>query len=258
MNNIPAGLALWAPTSITVGGTNATLITGADANGAGGTAADPAAIIAARINAVGATTGQATYQLAVGGASGVFDATFNVYSSVDAVLAVTTADFSLVGSYAPLSADVSPADYTDASKKVQLLRFATTATTTLTGFLVVTPATQAVSIPYVVSDGTQTGWVTGIVIDNTGSSSVVYDTKGATGTCTLSFFSADGVMTAPASFTTPAIVPGGNYAFTLNQPAALGSANYEGPVVVKCNFDHVAVYAYITGHGSSGAFFTGR
>jgi hypothetical protein len=135
-------------------------------------------------------------------------------------------------------------------------RFATTSTTSISGFLVTTWSSTSVSLPYVVTDGTPTGWVTGIAIGNTGSSNDVFTNKGASGACTLNFFSIDGVATPPAAITTPMIVPGGTVAFTLNQADYLGSAAYTGQVVIQCNFDNVAVYSYATGHGTTGVYVT--
>jgi hypothetical protein len=256
INNLPSGLALWTAQSIKIGGAMATLISGADAMGAGGSTAD-AAKAWYRVNAAGATSGQVTYQLSPGGIADQTAVRIDLYSSKDTTslgLTTTANPVTLVGSFAPLSTDVAADAYADAG----MLRFATTSTTTPTFSLVTTPSSVTVSIPYVVTDGTPTGWVTGIAIGNTGGSSTVFTNTGATGACTLSFFSMDGVMTPPADLTTGSIVPGGTIAFTLNQPEYLGATAYSGQVVINCNFDHVAVYTYATGHGSTGVYAINR
>jgi hypothetical protein len=255
LSNLPTGLALWAPASFSVDANfHMILVSGADSKGAGGTLTDGVGF--RRINAVGATSGQVTYVLSGGGLDYTVDVIAPVYSSVDAVLGLTSAasPVTLVASYAPLSTDVAPDAYADAG----LLRFATTSITTISGFLTTTPSTVTVSLPYVVTDGDMTGWVTGMAIGNTGGSKKVFTNKGATGTCTLSFFSKDGIVAAPAAITTGPIVPGGTLAFTLDQAAYLGTTAYAGQVVVQCNFDHMSVYSYATGHGTTGVYAINR
>jgi hypothetical protein len=261
LSNLPSGLALWVPTTITVVAAveapaapaiTAQLVSGADVNGSGGTLASMTNIYS-RVNASGATMGQVTYQLSAA-LPGQADVVVPFSASMDNTLGLTTtvAPVTLVASYAPLSSDMAATAYTTAPSN--LLRFAMTSTQSFSGFLLTTPSSIAVSVPYVVSDGSATGWVTGLAIVNTGSSDTVFTNTGASGTCTLNFFSADGVAAAPAAVTTAAIVPGGTLGFTLNDTHFLGATAYSGPVVVKCNFDNVAVYSYVTGHGTTGVY----
>jgi hypothetical protein len=236
VNAIPANLALWVPQSVpTPGGGVAVLVAGADANGAGGSLASDTDWIY-RLNAAGTTSGQVTYQLSASIPT-VASVVIPVYSSMDGTLGLTTAanPVTLTASYAPLSSDIAADPY----NKAGLLRFAATSTQTSSGFLTTKPSTVSVSLPYVV---TGSGWVSGLAIVNTGSSNTIYTNTGATGACTLNFFSPDGVTPAPAALKTPAIVAGGTIGI------------YYGPVVVQCNFDNVAVYSYVAGDNTSAAY----
>lgn len=251
VNNLPANLALWVPQEVavpTTGGTVwAVLVAGADANGNGGSLASDTDWIY-RLNAAGTTSGQATYQLTapVTTQTGV---QIPVYSSKDGTLSLTTAanPVTLTGSYAPLSSDIAADPYT----KAGLLRFASTSGQTSSGFLATKPSSVSVSLPYVV---TGSGWVSGLAIVNTGSSNTIYTNAGATGACTLNFFSPDGVTPAPKAVMTPAIVPGGTIGLVLSDPLYLGTTGYYGPIVVQCNFDNVAVYSYVAGDNTSAAY----
>jgi hypothetical protein len=248
VNAIPTNLALWVPQSVYVGGNVwAMLVAGADANGAGGSLASDTDWIY-RLNAAGTTSGQATYQLS-GSIATAASVVIPVYSSKDGTLGLTTAanPVTLTASYAPLSADIAADPY----DKAGLLRFAATSTQTSSGFLTTKPSSVTVSLPYVV---TGNGWVSGLAIVNTGSSNTIYTNSGATGACTLNFFSPDGVTPAPAALKTPAIVAGGTIGIVLSDPLYLGTTVYYGPVVVQCNFDNVAVYSYVAGDNTSAAY----
>jgi hypothetical protein len=259
VNNLPANLALWVPQQVTVVNAvylnnalvtpaiTAQLVAGADANGAGGSLASSSNVVY-RVNAAGTTSGQVTYQLSASVPT-VTDVTIPVFSSKDGTLSLTTAanPVSLTASYAPLSTDIAA----DAYNKAGLLRFAATSTQSESGFLVTKPSTVSISLPYVV---TGSGWVSGLAIVNTGSSNTIYTNAGATGACTLNFFSPDGVTPAPAALKTPAIVPGGTIGIVLSDPLYLGATGYYGPIVVQCNFDNVAVYSYVAGDNTSAAY----
>jgi hypothetical protein len=259
VNNLPANLALWVPQSVTVvpavylgnalvtPAITAQLVAGADANGAGGSLASATDWIY-RLNAAGTTSGQATYQLSATIPT-VVPVQIPVYSSKDGTLSLTTAanPVTLTGSYAPLSTDIAADPY----KTAGLLRFAATSGQTSSGFLATKPSSVSVSLPYVV---TGSGWVSGLAIVNTGSSNTIYTNSGATGACTLNFFSPDGVTPAPAALKTPAIVPGGTIGIVLSDPAYLGTTGYYGPIVLQCNFDNVAVYSYVAGDNTSAAY----
>jgi hypothetical protein len=156
LSNLPTGLALWTGQSITIGGASATLVSGADANGAGGALADPSNAWY-RVNAVGATSGQVTYQLSDGGIADQSLVPIPLYTSKDtASLGLTSlaAPVTLVGGYAPLSTDIAPDEYADAG----LLRFAAASTASISGFLVTTAPSTSSSLPYFVSPAWYSGF----------------------------------------------------------------------------------------------------
>lgn len=246
VTNIPAGLALYVPQ--TAG--NLTLVLGTDANGMGGYPA-PNTVAAYAVPA----NGMVTYELDnVVNAGNTPAYTVPVYSVGTTPLAVTSAaaPFTFTGGYAPLSTDVS----NSASKPI--LRFAATSVTEKDSFIIVNLPSSHFAFPYVVSGS---GWVTGIAIINGGAGfgSAADPAKGNAGTCKLTFYSADGTMVAPTAVTVPltgatetAIVPGGNYGFTLDQ--AIGTGAYAGIVFGSCNFDNAKAFGYLNGDGTTAAY----
>jgi hypothetical protein len=247
ITNIPSGLTLYVPQ--TAG--PLTLILGTDANGFGGYPA-PATVASYAVPA----NGMVTYQLdpAAINVGNTPAYSVPVYSVGTTPLAVTSAaaPFTFTGGYAPLSTDVS----NSASKPI--LRFATTSVTEYDSFIVVNLPSSHFAFPYVV---TGNGWVTGIAIINGGAGfgSAADPTKGNAGTCKLTFYSADGTVVAPTAVTVPltgaaetAIVPGGNYGFTLDQ--AIGTGSYAGIVFGACTFDNAKAFGYLNGDGTTAAY----
>jgi hypothetical protein len=245
LTNIPAGLALYVPQKTA----QLVLINGADANGLGGYPAYPT-VAAYPVPA----NGMVTYEAIAVDGSQPPPYVIPVYSVGTSPLGVTSAaaPFTFVGSYAPLSSDIS------ASATAPILRFAKTSVTTIDSFLIVTLPSSTFAFPYLVSGG---GWVTGIAVINGGSGwdSAADIKSGTAGTCKLTFFSADGTAVPPASVTVPltgasiaAIPAGGNYGFTLDQ--AIGAGSYAGIVFGTCNFDNVKAFGYLNGAGTTAAY----
>jgi hypothetical protein len=244
LTNLPAGLALYVPQATA----KLQLILGTDANGLGGYPAPPS-LAAYPVPA----NGMVTYQALASDGSQPPAYVVQVYSVGTTPLALTSAaaPVTFMGSYAPLSSDVS------ASASSPVLRFAKTSVIEADSFIIVTLPSSHFVFPYVVSGS---GWVTGIAIVNAGSGfgSATAPTKGTAGTCKLTFYSADGVTAAPAAVTVPlasasmtAIPAGGNYGFTLDQAITGG---YAGIVYGVCNFDNVQAFGYLNGDGTTAAY----
>jgi hypothetical protein len=245
VTNIPAGLTLYVPQTTA----QLVLINGADANGLGGYPAYPT-VAAYPLP----STGMVTYEAIAPNGGLPPGYTIPVYAAGVTPIGLTTAaaPFTFMGSYAPLSADIS------ASASAPILRFSKTSVTEIDSFLIVHLPSSRFAFPYVV---TGNGWVTGIAIVNAGAGfgSAAKVSMGNAGTCALTFYSADGTAVAPATVTVPltgaaisAIPAGGNYGFTLEQ--AIGTGSYAGIVYGTCNFDNVKAFGYLNGDGTTAAY----
>jgi hypothetical protein len=104
--------------------------------------------------------------------------------------------------------------------------------------------TTTLLFPFVTN---QAGFDTGIVITNTS-----LDTAGTApqpGTCTVSYFSANGGTVPPPQTTNAAIPGGGQLTFTLSTGGNLGiggAPGFQGYIMATCNFQYAHGFALIT------------
>jgi hypothetical protein len=246
ITNIPAGLALYVPTTIATTGGSAVLQVATDNNGAGGAPNSETTNKNVLVNPNGATSAVVVYVDAIG----IADTTaFSVpFFSVATFPIATATDAAVISAgYAPLSTDIGH------TLSTATPRFLATALTSFSGLFATTAGSSTLVFPYVV---TGNGWVTGIAINNAGAGTgdVTDPTKGAAGTCALTFYSVDGTVTAPATVTTPSITPGGTQAFLLG--TLLKDAPYSGLVVAKCNFINASGFVYLTDTQTTAAYLT--
>jgi len=237
----------------TGGASRVVLISGADANGAGGTAATGSTVgNVANLSQVAVGTG--------GTATLVYEvvtADPNVIESVDIPFFVA---FPSQG--APLTTPTAPAMtgelgpfYTptptviNASSTLPVPRFVDSPLPPQAPF-VINPCRTNLLFPYVTN---QAGFDTGMAIANTSLSDPAFATVGQTGACTLNFFANQpGGTPAPTKQTTARqLAPGETVTYTLNfgSPSAYGLtpvAGFQGYIIAQCDFQYAHGFAFIT------------
>jgi len=89
------------------------------------------------------------------------------------------------------------------------------------------------------------GWDTGIAVTNTTLDSPLFNTTGQSGKCTAYFYQ-PGVTVPPLE--SPVIPPGGQWLWTLYSY----KPNFQGYMLVSCDFQHAYGFAFISDLGFSG------
>ena len=225
LTGLPTNLAVYAQQIIltgTGGGTLAiTLVTGTDANGAGG--ALVAGPVGGTANGIAVTAGTATivYQVTASTSSvlesvtiaiGMF--TFGTPSAGVATASIALAPISTIGVAAALSATAAPIP--------RFIDFP------FTGPVVTVTICQTnILFPYVTN---QLGYDVGLAIANTTSDSPVFGTVSQTGTCVYNFYGTN--TPAGGTFTTPAFAGGVTDARLLSSMAP----GFTGYSIAQCNF----------------------
>jgi hypothetical protein len=254
--NLPANTAVYVPGVATTGTITVTLVTGASADGSGGT--------------VGGTTGgiqdantSVYWFLATPGTPVFYQVTTSEKATIETIKIPAAVAFtgqpaltagtagSVTGSYAPVSSNALAATK-------PLPRFASTATKTFDDNLFsVEACTSTLLFPYVT---TQSGWAVGLAVSNIGANPD-QGVFGQTGTCDFTFYGAnapaDPVTFGAAGFgDTTGIAPG--------TTAADGAAKAIGDGVVftgyayaVCNFRNSVGYAFIVGNTPNGVISNG-
>jgi len=271
--NIPSGVILLVPASLlnATTGLMVTTVSGADENGAGGTADGGVTVLS--ISGGAATV---VYEVVSAGSSSIGTneaVTIPVAIGFYGLPAVTTGSGMAVrGSYAPISTTNT------ASSTAPVPRFQDTSSG-LPGILWITSCTTTLLFPYVTN---ASGFDTGIAISNTSADS--FDAVPASasipllkavpsiyrigsteqsGACTLNYYGnipATGGE-APDAVTTPEVGAGEQLAFivssggsvvgTTKTCAQCATPGFHGYVIAVCNFQYAHGFAFVSDLGSA-------
>lgn len=91
------------------------------------------------------------------------------------------------------------------------------------------------------------GWDTGVSVANTTRDAPLFNTPGQSGRCTAYFYHTDPNVTVPP-LESPVIPPGGQWLWTLHSY----KPNFQGYMLVSCDFQHAYGFAFISNLGFSG------
>lgn len=91
------------------------------------------------------------------------------------------------------------------------------------------------------------GWDTGVSVANTTRDGPLFSTPGQAGRCTAYFYHTDTNVTVPP-LESPVIPPGGQWLWTLHSVRP----NFQGYMLVSCDFQHAYGFAFISNLGFSG------
>jgi hypothetical protein len=260
LSNLPTGQTLYAGIYETLANTTLTstvgvataatsrvvLISGADANGAGGTPAT-----------AGTTVGGVNNLFAVSTSSGAATLVYEVMTSDPSVL--ETIDIPFFVTFAANAAALTPTNATPAMTgalaPLSTIRTAS-ATAPVPRFVdlpvsnnafVINPCRTNLLFPFVTN---QFGFDTGIAIANT--SRDIFGTAPQQGPCTINYFGATtGGGAAPAAQTTTAPIPAGTtLTFTLSFGSGTGfgipgAQAFSGYIIAQCDFQYAHGFAFI-------------
>lgn len=245
--NVPAGADVFVTkTNIGTSPFVASLVTGADANGASGTVTvtstqDPTLV---KITPTG-TTATATWEIVnvTGTPASLDTVAFGVFLNFTAATGVPgLGQMKVAGTLAPLSTVVGPSD------TAPVPRFSMNATPQNV-FNVVACVTNLL-FPFVTN---MAGFETGIAISNT--SLDTFGTPSQTGPCTITFFSGGAFL--PAQTTSVDVKAGDTMAFLVgsgNSAVGLtGAPGFQGYMIATCNFQFAHGFAYLVAPAGAGA-----
>jgi hypothetical protein len=263
-NNVPAGVALYVPTTALTFTTTAataasslvaTLTTSeTGAFTAASTVTSPSPVSGLSQLIVNGTSASAIYEITADNTTAVDELVIPVSlvsSSNGLTNYLTNPTMTVTTSLAPQLATAS-----------QVPSFATTASDIATANTVTfTSCVTNLLFPFVTNAN---GFETGIAISNTTKDP--FKTAAQSGTCTLNYYQS-GVSgaTNPTAVTAPNLAEGANqpylsgesYAFTLTQSLAVNASNpatFQGYIIAQCNFVDAHAFAYILGGLQPGMF----
>lgn len=235
-SNVPANVSLSVPSVVTsASGDIAYLVTGSDANGAGGSYSTASSTVAVTL-ASGA--GFVVYE--VGQSNPATIGTVSVPVSVtygsDPLPGLGSA--TVAGNYAPTTTVFT------ASSTAPVPRFVSNPTSATT--FTINSCQTNLLFPFVTNAA---GFDTGIAISNT--SSDPYGTVGQTGTVTVYYY---GPSAPDAQTTSGSVAPGSTLVFTLSSGGGMGIAGapgFQGYMIARCNFQYGHGYAFISDVGAT-------
>lgn len=263
--NVPAGVRVFVsaiPLSSTTGGVTAQYVSGAGANGEGGSLTSTGgftvgALAAQEVSIVGGS-GIAVWEVVPGsgGAEGLTaldTLVFAVGLSYTPNLGATpplpgTGTSTVAGGFAPFYARSDSRMPDRISQTLPIPRFIDTATT-VPDFTINACATSLL-FPYVTN---RSGYETGIVISNTSRDPLPGNSgRLQSGRCTIHYFASSLGGTAPApQTTTNPIAAGDQLVFLLggggvSDPGIAGAPGFQGYLIAVCGFNYAHGFAFIT------------
>lgn len=240
-SNVPSNITLSVANQATnAAGDRATLVTGHDANGAGGTVT------------YGAASGTTTVTLTSGAGVAVWEVVESnpgQISRLDILAYITYSNNPLpglgtatvTGNYAPTSTVITASSTAPVPRFVDNPQSATTFT--------ITSCQTNLLYPFV---SNQAGFDTGVVVSNT--STDPYGTAAQQGPCTVYYYgSTAGGGPAPATQTSGTVNSGSQLVFTLSAGGNLGitaTPGFQGYMIIRCNFQFGHGFAFVSDLGA--------
>jgi hypothetical protein len=243
--NVPSGLSIYLPTSVTTGGLTLAAISSPTATSATNTptvATSPSSVNTGGLYFVPSSSGTATAWFEVMADNpGAIDTGYigvTLYATANSISAQSTM-LTVATSFAPITGATTIPSFAAGSSTVPL------------GFLSFTACTTSLLFPFV---SNAAGFETGIAIANT-----TVDPFGGvaqSGTCTLNFYGTGGTNPKPGPAPNPnegsgkPFNGGETYAFTLTSALAAAAsgnpATFTGYIIAQCGFQEAHGFAYIT------------
>lgn len=248
-SGLPGNTQLYVP--VTAG--SLSLVSGAKADGSGGTVGSTTGAIKAGNGTywVAVTAGTpVVYEVMSSNLSVPEDFIVNVsvaYTGVPSLAAATSG--SVTGNYAPVSGN-------PLASSGPIPRFSNAGAVTKTGLYGVAACSTSLLYPYIT---TQSGWAVGLAVSNTGLDP--FGNKGQGGTCDFSFYGknapAAAVKMGAAGFGDTTVIAPGTTAAD-GAAAAVGSGViFTGYAIAVCNFQYAHGYAFIVGNVPTGVISNG-
>jgi len=252
-SNVPANITLSVVNgSKNTSGDTANLVTGHDANGAGGTVAYPSWTQPTFPGLPVASTGTTTVSLSGGAGVAVWEVvasnpgaisgltfTVNVTYGSNPLPGLGTA--TVTGNYAPTTTVFTASSTAPVPRFVDNPQSATTFT--------INPCQTNILYPFV---SNQAGFDTGLVVSNT--SLDPYGTVPQRGPCNVYYYGATaGGGAAPATQTSGTVNEGTQLVFTLSAGGNLNIAatpGFQGYIIIRCNFQYGHGFAFVSDLGA--------
>jgi hypothetical protein len=249
-SNVPANVSLSVSNGASnAAGDRANLVTGHDANGAGGTVTYPAwtpgnfptAATGTTAVALSGGAGVAVWEVISSNPGAISGLTFTVNVTYGANPLPGLGTATVTGNYAPTTTVFTASTTAPVPRFVDNPQSATTFT--------INPCQTNILYPFV---SNQAGFDTGLVVSNT--SADPYGTVPQRGPCTIYYYGATaGGGAAPATQTSGTVNEGTQLVWTLSAGGNLNVAatpGFQGYIIVRCNFQYGHGFAFVSDLGA--------
>jgi hypothetical protein len=254
-SNVPANVSLSVSSGAKNGtsGDTANIVTGHDANGAGGTVSYPQwtqpnfptqpPVSGAANTSVALTggSGTAVWEVVASNPGAISGLTFTVFVTYGANPLPGLGTATVTGNYAPTTTVFTASSTAPVPRFVDNPQSATTFT--------INPCQTNILYPFV---SNQAGFDTGLVVSNT--SLDPYGTVPQRGPCNVYYYGATaGGGAAPATQTSGTVNEGTQLVFTLSAGGNLNMAatpGFQGYIIIRCNFQYGHGFAFVSDLGA--------